>query len=315
MNGTHPAVDLLDRYRRRTATAAETLAVDAHVASCDRCFEAVRADTHLTYDQLEALADGRETAAPHLALCAACRGELADLRRMREALQPEPRARWRWWTLAAAAMIAIAVIAGLLLFREDGGGAPAISAPASASAGGAVKPAAPPAPERPAIVLARPSILDTLVTEPGVLRGTKGSAAFALHAPVATVVLDDRPTFRWADVAGATSYDVTVVDLDSGTVVASGTSGSPSWRPSAPLPRGKTYAWQVAAATSRGRVVVPGRDAPEARFHVATQSRVDGATPLERGVALATLGALDDAERELTLARADALLDQIRAWR
>jgi hypothetical protein len=106
-----------------------------------------------------------------------------------------------------------------------------------------------------------------------------------------------------------------VVDADRGTVAASGKTATPSWRPNAPLPRGRTYAWQVAAKTKRGRVVAPGRDAPEARFHVATQSEVDAATPLERGIALARLGALDDAERELESAGAAELLDQVRGWR
>jgi hypothetical protein len=310
MNGTHPAPELLDRYRRRTATAAETLVVDAHVASCDRCFNAVRADAHLTYDQLEALADGRESASPHLALCAACRGELADLQRMREVLRQEPRApRQWWWTLAAAAMLAIAVATGLLLFRVKPIGAPPASRGESPPSAETV-----PSPE-PVPSLERPRILDSLITRPAALRGPKGSGAFALHAPVATVVLDDRPRFRWEEVTGAKSYEVAVADLDRGTVAASGTSVSPSWQPTAPLPRGRTYAWQVAATTNRGRVVAPGRDAPEARFHVATQTSVEGSTPLERGVALANLGALDDAERELTTAGADALLDEIRAWR
>jgi hypothetical protein len=286
MNGTtHPSAALLERYRRRAANAAETLDVDAHVASCDRCFDAVRADAHLTYDQLEALAGGSgETTAPHLALCDACRGELTDLRLMRAAIRQEQDAPRRWW-LAAAAMLAIALSAGLLLLRGEPAG------------------------------LKRPSILDTLITEHHELRRTASSGPFALYAPVATVVLDARPHFRWAAVAGAASYEVAVADLERGTVAASGTSASASWQPAAPLTRGRTYAWQVAAATTLGRIIAPGPKAPEARFHVATESTVAGTTPLERGVALARLGALDDAERELKSAGADDLLDEIHTWR
>ncbi|HEX2060310.1 MAG TPA: hypothetical protein VHK90_06185, partial [Thermoanaerobaculia bacterium] len=118
----HPTAEQLDRYRRRRASPAETIEIDAHVASCDRCFAAVRADAHLTYDELEAIADGREANAPHLALCAACRGELADLRAMREALREERTPRNRWW-LAAAAMLAVAMLAAWLVIPRGSGGA------------------------------------------------------------------------------------------------------------------------------------------------------------------------------------------------
>ena len=303
MNGMHPTAEQLDRYRRRTASPAETLEVDAHIATCDRCFARSSADAHLTFDRLSAVADGRESAPPHLALCAMCRRELEDLQRMREAVQ-EARSPRRRWMLAAAAMLAIG-FATWVAFQPD--------APAQRRAGfspprDGLKPVLRSAPP---LEVQRPRILDTLVTEGAVLRGGESSASFALHAPVATVVLDDRPQLRWAD-AGS-SYEITVIDLDSGTVAASGTSTTNEWRPN-PLQRGRTYAWQVAAQTPGGRVVAPGRRG-EARFHVAAQSSVAGSTPLERGIALASLGALDDAERELEAAGADALLAQVRAWR
>ena len=306
MNGTtHPSAALLERYRRRTATAAETLDVDAHVASCGRCFDAVRADAHLTYDQLEAVAGGSpETTAPHLALCDVCRGEVADLRLMRDAIRHEQAAPRRWWSLAAAAMLAIALLAGLLLYRGE-------DRDVARDAANASLPSIP----HPAAGLKRPSILDTLITERRELRRTASSGPFALYEPVATVILDSRPHFRWAAVAGAASYQVAVADLERGTVAASGTSACTSWQPAAPLTRGRTYAWQVAAATNRGRIIAPGPKAPEARFHVATESRVEGTTPRQRGVALARLGALDAAERELKSAGADDLLDEIHTWR
>lgn len=310
MNGLHPTDAQLDRYRRRAASAAETIEVDAHIASCERCFDAVRADAHLTYAQLEAIADGREARAPHLALCAACRGELADLGAMREALAEQHAPHRRWWPVAA--MLAIALIAGLLLFRGDATrGTVAVTQPQEEPS--APKVAAP----RPVqtVALQKPAILETLVTDTAVLRGGGGSGSFALQAPVATVVLEERPNFRWAAVPGATSYEVAVVDVDRGTMATSGTSATTTWRSADPLPRGRTYAWQVAAETSGGRIVAPGRDAPEARFHVAEQASVEGATPLERGVAYASIGALDDAEREFTDAGAAGLLQQIRAWR
>ena len=309
MNGTHPTAEQLDRYRRRTGSPEETLEVDAHIAVCDRCFERLSADAHLTFDQLVALAEGRESSAPHLALCPMCRRELDDLQQVREAVRGSRGTGVRWF-LAAAAVIVLVAFAWMLLRRD---------ASAERSAGfspprDGLKPVLRPAtPAQQAVVLERPRILDTLVTEAGVLRGSEARTTFALHAPVATVVLDDRPQFRWEGIKGA--YEVTVVDLDSGAVAASGKTSASSWRPGKPLPRNRTYAWQVAAQTSAGRVIAPGRAAAEARFHVAAQSAVDGATPLDRGLALARLGALDDAERELEAARADALLEQVRSWR
>lgn len=310
MNGHHPTAEQLDRYRRRASPAAETIELDAHIAACDRCFEAVRADAHLTYAQLEAIVDEREAPAPHLALCEVCRGELADLRAMREALAEQQAPHRRWWPVAA--MLAIALIAGLLLFRGNAtSGTVALNQPQEEPSG----PKVPPPQPAPAVALKKPQILDTLLTKPAVLRGAVGTETFALHAPVATVVLGDRPSFRWVEVPGATSYEIAVIDVERGTMATSGKSAAPSWRSAAPLPRGRTYAWQVAAIKSSGRVVAPGRDAAEARFHVAEASRVDGETPLERGVALANLGALDDAEREFEAGGATDLLQQIRAWR
>lgn len=88
----------LDRYRRRLAPPGELLASDAHLATCDSCFDAVRAEidtvelpsTHLTYEELEAFVDGRtdaldrELVAAHTTSCDLCRGELADLTAVRD---------------------------------------------------------------------------------------------------------------------------------------------------------------------------------------------------------------------------------------
>jgi anti-sigma factor RsiW len=103
-DSSHPDAEALDRYRRRAAPAAEVLAVDAHIARCDRCYEAVRAesdtielppdegDAHLTYAELEAFVDGRadaldrELIAAHAAACTRCSGELTDLAATRDSL-------------------------------------------------------------------------------------------------------------------------------------------------------------------------------------------------------------------------------------
>lgn len=112
MNG-HVDVDALDRYLRRAASPEELLAIDAHLASCDRCHAAVASaagsirlpppegEPHLTYDELEAFVDGRaddverELVEGHAALCDLCRRELTDLQRVRDAMRPKPRTSGR----------------------------------------------------------------------------------------------------------------------------------------------------------------------------------------------------------------------------
>lgn len=98
----HATAEQLDRYRQRVAPAAELLAIDAHVASCNRCYGAVQADVtaivlragHLTYDELESYVDGRADAddrrlvTAHVAQCARCRGELSDLQTTKISIPP-----------------------------------------------------------------------------------------------------------------------------------------------------------------------------------------------------------------------------------
>jgi len=102
-SGGHPDAEALERYRRRAAPPAELLATDAHVASCDRCYGAVRAEAdaielpangqaHVTYEELEAFVDGRAAAldrellAAHVAFCALCSNELSDLAATRDGM-------------------------------------------------------------------------------------------------------------------------------------------------------------------------------------------------------------------------------------
>lgn len=318
MNGTHPTAGQLESYRRRTAAPADLLEVDAHIASCDRCFAAVRADAHLTFEQLSAyVTRGGERALVerHIALCEPCRGEVNDLLRLRDAMRP-PRRRLPWLA-AAAALLAVVFLAVWWSRRE----APAPDAPPAVQTAQAPPPSAAPPRE---IALQKPAIVGELVPEERVLRGA-ARRPFTLHAPVATVVLEDRPQFAWAATKSATSYEVVVADLQTSAVAATGASDTPAWRPDKPLPRGRTYAWQVTAHTGLESIMSPGHTGPEARFHVATAAAVTAVeaqtTPLDRGVAMAEHGALDDAERELQRAaeggetRAAPLLAQVRAWR
>jgi hypothetical protein len=341
MTSTHPTAEQLERYRRRVASPDETRDVDAHVASCDRCWGMVRVDanpaivlpaTHLTYDELEAYVDGRADlddraiVAEHVAQCAACREELADLTQVQNAgrasarpgrLKPALRL-----AAAAAMVMLVALGAWVWLTKSDGKTGP------EAANQPAVRRAMPPVAKPPrtpdavrALALVKPAIVDTLVRREGVLRGST-APAFRLQAPVGTVVLDDRPNFRWEAAPDAKSYDVAVADVESGSVAASGSCDTTWWRSAEPLRRGRTYSWQVTAHTAAGTAVVaPGPTAPEALFHVADEVETLPAEPLERGVALANLGVLDEAEQSLERAaqngapNAAELLEEVRSWR
>lgn len=109
----HISDEIFDRYAARNSTAAETLAVQTHIAACESCraklaqivdaekaFAAIHSDLvfddstdepeHLAYERLESFLDGkldavdREIAESHLAFCAECSEDLADLQTYRE---------------------------------------------------------------------------------------------------------------------------------------------------------------------------------------------------------------------------------------
>src|SRR5688572_4656058 len=105
---SHPSPDALDRYRRGLLPPEELLAVDDHLAACATCRDAaLRAtpavapalaadaletllgppvDEHPGFEELAAYVDAtqdvvaREVMETHLADCASCREEVADLR-------------------------------------------------------------------------------------------------------------------------------------------------------------------------------------------------------------------------------------------
>jgi anti-sigma factor RsiW len=104
MLSSHPPPDALDRYRRGLLPPEELLAVDDHLASCAACREAALrsvegarpggldalvaapVNRHPEYEELAAYVDAgqdeveREVTEMHLADCASCREEVADLR-------------------------------------------------------------------------------------------------------------------------------------------------------------------------------------------------------------------------------------------
>ena len=139
--------------------------------------------------------------------------------------------------------------------------------------------------------------------------------------PVATVVEDQRPLFRWQRVASAT-YSVRVYDSDFHVVATSGRISAPEWRVRTPLRRGMRYSWQLKVHTNnrfialivrhkRGVLTVP-KSALEAPFQILgedaeseiSHARSDwGDSHLVLGVLYARAGLLKEAEIEFRALR------------
>lgn len=143
----------------------------------------------------------------------------------------------------------------------------------------------------------------------GVLMGAPGPAArLRVLGPLGTSVRTVRPEFRWQGVAGARAYVVSIYGEDLSPVLRSPelVPSASSWLPSADLPRGRGYVWQVAALVSGGRSVAPAPPEPEARFHLLAADEAQrlerrlasaAGSRLARGVLLAQAGVLDEAEQ------------------
>jgi anti-sigma factor RsiW len=136
----------------------------------------------------------------------------------------------------------------------------------------------------------------------------ENGAPFRLLSPVGKIVLDNRPSFNWQPLSGASSYTVTIVDARLNEVMTSGPLTTTSWRPAKPLVNGSTYSWQVTAIKDGSRIVSPVLPLPPARFKILGQGRAGELEQARKAyanshLALAALyaraGLRDEAEAEL----------------
>jgi anti-sigma factor RsiW len=308
-----------------TLSPARLLAVDDHLSECSDCRERAARDpavpavedlwsqlqepgSHFTDDEVQRYVDGSLDASArarldgHMGSCAVCAAQVQDLRAWVPAARPLPRAYF-----AAAAAVLLAVVGpaiswqmtrraqgpeGLAGFRELARDQQAQVR--AALAAGIADP---------------PPLLASLAGGTEVLMGPSPSpAAFRLMSPVATAVVTDRPRFEWQPLAGASSYEVAVADERLQPVAASGDLTLTSWTPAQPLPRDRTYVWQVTARRGGQAVIVPTAPAPAARFRVLDGATVARLESLERdpahsrlllGIVFLEAGARDDARRHL----------------
>jgi anti-sigma factor RsiW len=182
-----------------------------------------------------------------------------------------------------------------------------------ATSGDAILPAAWPAEYRDGIQAALASGLLTGPAAPafnaaGRLMGDSAPPrSFAVLSPMSTVVEDDRPTFTWQAVPGA-RYRVSVFDENFDLVTRSPELAARSWRPSAALPRGTRYLWQVTAEADGVTWRAPAPPAPEAAFVVLDAKTAASLTAARRdhpdahlllGVMLYRAGLFKEAAAEL----------------
>jgi anti-sigma factor RsiW len=178
-----------------------------------------------------------------------------------------------------------------------------------------------------------PQALTELIGESAVLMGPANEGyPFALLGPIGTVVMGNRPTFRWRALSGADGYVVKIYDANFNEVAVSPQLAGTMWTVTRPLERGRIYSWHVTARVGDREVVSPVKPAPEARFMTLARAKVnelaaaqnsDAGSHLTLGILYAQAGLLDDAERELqALLRANPqstlagkLLRRVRAMR
>ncbi len=165
------------------------------------------------------------------------------------------------------------------------------------------------------------------------LMGSEARAGeFSVLDPVGSVLMTDRPTFRWSQMDGATGYVVEIYDDGFNLVASSLQLNTPSWSASQTLPRGKVYSWQVKAVKDGQEVTAPRPPAPQARFRVLDRAKASElmrarraypSSHLTLALLYAEAGLLKESEQELRLLQranpdselARSLLRQVQALR
>ncbi|MGH9846160.1 MAG: zf-HC2 domain-containing protein [Blastocatellia bacterium] len=146
------------------------------------------------------------------------------------------------------------------------------------------------------------------LSRPGssLMGGDEEGNRFAVSEPVGTVVVTDRPTFRWSKLQGATGYVVEVYDAQFNPVATSPSLNRTIWT-SPPLTRGQVYSWQVKTLKNGEEFTAPPPSAPQAKFRVLDQATANQLAEARRaypsshlvlGLLYAQAGLLNEAERE-----------------
>jgi hypothetical protein len=156
----------------------------------------------------------------------------------------------------------------------------------------------------------RSSQLQGLTRPPSALMGSNEKQEFSVLGPAGLVLMSDKPAFRWTRLEGASAYVVEVYDSQFRRVMTSPELTTFSWSATQSLPRGQVYSWQVKAVKDGQEVTVPRPPAPQAKFRVVEQERLDeilkarrayGSSRLMLALLYAKAGLLNEAEQELRM--------------
>jgi predicted anti-sigma-YlaC factor YlaD len=161
--------------------------------------------------------------------------------------------------------------------------------------------------------LERSSQLQGLTRPPSSLMGSNDEAKeFSVVEPAGNVLMTDRPAFRWSRLEDAKSYVVEVYDDQFKLAASSPELTALTWTTTQPLPRGRVYSWQVKANKDGAELISPRPPAPQAKFRILDQARVNEISRARRTYASSHLtlallyadaGLLKEAEQELRLLR------------
>ena len=156
----------------------------------------------------------------------------------------------------------------------------------------------------------RSSQLKELTQRSSSLMGSSNvRAEFSLIDPVGTVLLTDRPEFRWSSLEGA-SYVVEVYDSKFNLAAKSLQLATNSWTTPQSLARGEIYSWQVKAAKDGQEFTSPRPPAPQAKFGVLDQTKANelakakrayGSSHLTLALLYADAGLLKESEQQLRI--------------
>jgi hypothetical protein len=315
--------------------ADDLLRADDHLSSCGQCRGRAASLTdigrhidqlnaqlnahsrHLSDEELQLLAQGtlppelKETLLLHVDDCRTCAAHVEDLRTW-----AAPKSRVRIAYLAVAATIALGVlIPGAIWQWRAGRPVPPPSLQGLETLGASEQTRVRAALDAGVAVL--PEFMTDIASAREVLMGSPATRGdrFNLVTPVGTGIVSDRPRFEWQALDGATGYVVTVFDERSNVLARSPVVAETAWIPNAPLPRGRTYVWQVTARRGRDAMTAPIAPEPPAKFHVVD---VRSAEILERteaehpqshlllGILNAEAGIRDAATRQLEQVRPTA---------
>ena len=334
----------VDAYWTRKLNPDDLLALDAHIAACSPCREALVAaappflftpelqpDAHLEYTQI-ASSELSSSGQIHLTRCVSCRAEYEDFQRFRAQYQRQakhsrpaavpPWFRTRWMLALPAACLTLFILflaARPKALLDDSGQQIALDRRGNLTG----LPNLPPDISSMLAAIAAggdlPVAARPVELPEGNISGQTGE--FAVTDPRGRVVFDDRPVFIWTPLEGATSYRVEILDENGRPAEQSRRIFECQWRPDASLARRHAYSWRVTALRAGTEL-----SAPEARFAVLDEERADRlAAALARSpvshfalVALyAEAGMNRESLQELEILRAgnprSVLLDRLRA--